>query len=66
MAISSSSPGVLTVPDEVKRNTRSVLLSSKNGVALKRFNRDYKSLLGMCWLGVTGFAFDDVFDVGLS
>ena len=43
----SSSSGLLDVPKEVKVNTRAVLLSSKKGVALRRFNRDYKNLLGM-------------------
>lgn len=51
--MSSSGSGLLKVSDEVKVNTRAVLLSSKNGVALKRFNRDYKKLLGIkWWLGV--------------
>ena len=36
----------MEVPKDVKVNTRAVLLSSKNGVGLKRFNRDYKTLLG--------------------
>lgn len=45
--MASSSAALLEVPKEVKVNTRAVLLSSKNGVALRRFNRDYKNLLGM-------------------
>lgn len=34
------------VPSEVRVNTRAVLLSSKNGVSLKQFGKDYKKLLG--------------------
>lgn len=34
------------IPPDVARNTRSVLLSSMKGVLLKRFCRDYKSLVG--------------------
>lgn len=45
-ASTSRRAGILSVPNEVKVNTRAVLLSSKNGVSLKRFNKDYKSLLG--------------------
>ncbi len=36
----------LSVPQEVVVNTRSVLLSSVKGVCLKRFNKDYKTLVG--------------------
>lgn len=34
------------IPPDVARNTRAVLLSSMKGVLLKRFCRDYKSLVG--------------------
>lgn len=34
------------VPQDVKVNTRAVLLSSIKGVGLKRFNADYRTLVG--------------------
>ncbi len=35
-----------TVPRDVEVSVRAVLLSSTKGVALNRFSRDYKSLVG--------------------
>lgn len=47
-------PPSTEVPNEVKVNTRAVLLSSKGGVGLKRFNRDYKTLVGESQVGMGG------------
>ena len=44
--ITPQPPHKMEVPASVIKNTRSVLLSSMKGVPLKRFCRDYKSLVG--------------------
>ena len=47
--VGSYGPGVPqrpSVPERVVVNTRAILLSSKNGVPIRDFNRDYRKLLG--------------------
>ena len=46
MAMLDTPSGVLSVPKAVVVNTRAVLLSSKHGVLLKNFKRDYIKLVG--------------------
>lgn len=47
------------VPEEIKRNLRSVLLSQKGGVPLSMLIRDYKKLVGTN-LNVRGLGFTDL------
>jgi len=44
--VTPQSPHKTEIPLTVIKNTRSVLLSSMKGVPLRRFCRDYKSLVG--------------------
>lgn len=44
--ISYFQTGKANVPEETKKNVRSVLISNPKGVRLPYFERDYRSLLG--------------------